>query len=62
MPAFVLDVDAGRRLIAARQQAFGHNPAVHAALVADLASVDQWAAVDRLRTPVLVLYGEQDFE
>jgi len=62
MPAFVVDVDAGRRLIEARRQAFDHNPAVHAALVADLASVDQWAAVDRLRTPVLVLYGEQDFE
>ena len=62
MPAFVLDADAGRRIIEARRQAFDHNLALHGALVADLASVDQWAAIDRLKTPVLVLYGAQDFE
>lgn len=41
---------------------FDHNSAVHGASVADLAAVDQWTAVDELRSPVLVLYAEQDFE
>jgi pimeloyl-ACP methyl ester carboxylesterase len=29
LPAFVLDADAGRRLIEARRPPFGHSPAVH---------------------------------
>ena len=62
MPAFVVDADAGRRLIETRRREFDHNPSVHGALVGDLASVDQWAAVDGLKAPVLVLYGKQDFE
>jgi proline iminopeptidase len=62
LAALVLDPEAGSRLIEARRSDFDHRPAVHAALNADLATIDQWAAVAQLQVPVLVLYGDRDFE
>lgn len=58
----VLDPALGRQLLEDRRRNFDHEPHVHARVGADLAQIDQWAAVRRLHVPLLIVHGEQDFE